>query len=84
MTNLLKTNCINKKKKKFFYHTNYILLKWIVIKLYKICPKVLTSLWKLLRITHIKKFIAQDWGLAGGIYVPKEKNSKNLEQFRPI
>ena len=45
---------------------------------------ILTSLWKLLRIAHIKKFIAEDWGLADGIYIPKEKNSKNLEQFRPI
>ena len=52
--------------------------------MYKRCPKVLTSLWKLLQIVHIKKFIAEDWGLADGIYIPKEKNSKNLEQFRPI
>ena len=56
----------------------------ISYKLYKSCPKVSTSLWKLLRIAHIKKFIAEDWGLADGIYLPKEKNSKNLEQFRPI
>ena len=56
----------------------------ISYKLNKRCPKVLTSLWKLLRIAHIKKFIAEDWGLADGIYIPKEKNSKNLEQFRPI
>ena len=44
----------------------------------------MTSLWKLLRIAHIKKFIAEGWGLADGIYIPKEKNYKNLEQFRPI
>ena len=56
----------------------------ISYKLYKRCPKVLTSFWKLLRVTHIKKFIAEDWELADGIYIPKEKNSKNLEQFRPI
>ena len=48
------------------------------------CPKVLTSLWKLQRVAHIKKLIAEDWGLADGIYIPKEKNSKNLEQFQPI
>ena len=56
----------------------------ISYKLYKRCPKVLTSLWKLLRVVHIKKFISEDWGLVDGIYIPKEKNSKNLEQFRPI
>ena len=56
----------------------------ISYKLYERCPKVLTSLWKLLRVAHIKKLIAEDWGLADGIYIPKEKNSKHLEQFRPI
>ena len=32
----------------------------ISYKLYKRCPKILTSLWKLLRVAHIKKFIAED------------------------
>ena len=41
----------------------------ISYKLYKRCPKVLTSLWKLLRVVHIKKFIAEDGGLADGIYI---------------
>ena len=44
----------------------------------------MASFWKLLRVAHIKKFIAEDWGLADGIYIPKEKNSKYLEQFWPI
>ena len=56
----------------------------ISYKLYKRCPKVLAFLWKLLRVAHINKFIADEWGLADGIYIPKEKNSKHLEQFRPI
>ena len=51
--------------------------------MYKRCLKVLTSIWKLVRVAHINKFIAKDWGLADGIYKPK-KNSKHLEQFRPI
>ena len=42
------------------------------------------SLRELLRIAHIKKLIAEDWGLADGICIAKEKNSKHLEQFRPI
>ena len=37
-----------------------------------------------MRVAHIKILIAEYWGLADGIYIPKEKNSKNLEQFRPI
>ena len=37
-----------------------------------------------IRVAHIKKLIAEDWGLADGIYIPKEKNSKHLEEFRPI
>ena len=56
----------------------------ISYKLYKSSPKVLTSLWKFLRVAHIKKLIAEDRGLADGIYIPKEKISKILEQFRPI
>ena len=51
----------------------------ISYKLYKICPKVWASLLKLLQVMHIKKFITEDWGLADGIYIPKEKNSKHLE-----
>jgi len=56
----------------------------ISYKLYKRCPNVLTLLWRLLRKAHIKKFIAEDWGLADGIHIPKEKDSKRLDQFRPI
>ena len=44
----------------------------------------MASLWKLQRFAHITKFIAEDWELADGIYIPKEKNSKHPEQFRPI
>ena len=53
----------------------------ISYKLYKRCRKVFTSLWKLRRVALIYKFIAEDWGLADGIYIPKEKNSKHLENF---
>ena len=51
----------------------------ISYKLYKRYPKVLTSLWKLPRVALIKKFhrIATDWGLADGIYIPKEKDIWN-------
>ena len=45
----------------------------IAYKLYKRCHKVLSSLWKPLRVAHIKKLIAEDWELADGIYRAKEK-----------
>ena len=56
----------------------------ISYKLYKRCPKILALLWKLLQEAYTKKFIADDWGLADGIHIPKEKDSRKIEQFRPI
>ena len=56
----------------------------ISYKLYKRCPKILVLLWKFLRKAYTKKFIAEKWGLADEIYIPKEKDSRKLEQFRPI
>ena len=44
----------------------------------------MTSLWKPLRVAHIKKFIAENCGLEDGIYIPKEKSSRHREYFRPI
>ena len=52
----------------------------ISYKLNERCPKVQASLWKLLQVVHIKTFIAKDWGLVDIIYIPKETNSKHLEQ----
>ena len=31
-----------------------------------------------------KKFIAENWGLTDGIHIPKEKDSRKIEQFQPI
>ena len=56
----------------------------ISYKLYKRCPKILAFLWKLLREAYTKKFIADNWRLADEIHIPKEKDSRKLEQFRPI
>ena len=53
-------------------------------KLYKRCPKILALLWKLLREAYTMKFIAENWGLADGIHIPKEKDSRKIDQFRPI
>ena len=56
----------------------------ISYKLYKRCPKILALLWKLLLEAYTKKFIADNWGLADGIHIPKEKDTGKIEQFRPI
>ena len=31
-----------------------------------------------------RKFIAENWGSADGIHIPKEKDSRKIDQFRPI
>ena len=53
-------------------------------KLYKRCPKILTLLRKLLQEAHGKKFLAKSWELADGIHIPKEKDPRKQDQFRPI
>ena len=45
---------------------------------------ILALLWKLLKEAHRKKFIAENWGSADGIHIPKEKDFRKLDQFRPI
>ena len=51
----------------------------ISYKLYKRCPKILALLWKLLREAYTKKFIAENRGLADGIHIPKEKDSRKID-----
>ena len=53
----------------------------ISYKLYKRCPKILALLWKLLREAYTKKFIVDNWGLADGIHILKEKDTRKIEQF---
>ena len=53
----------------------------ISYKLYKRCPKILALLWKLLWESYTKKFIAENWGLADRIHIPKEKDSR---KNRPV
>ena len=56
----------------------------ISYKLYKRCPKILALLLKLLLEAYTKKFIAENWGLAYRIQIPKEKDSRKIDQFQPI
>ena len=56
----------------------------IPYKLNKKCSKILALLWKLLREAYANKFIADNRELADGIHISKEKDSRKIEQFRPI
>ena len=53
-------------------------------KLYKNCPLVLGELMVLLQRAWKEDLIPQDWCLADGIQIPKEKNSVGIGNFRPI
>ena len=52
--------------------------------LYKRCPGVLKWLHKHLRQAWMKGHINEEWVKAEGVYFPKEQNSADLGQFRPI
>ena len=53
-------------------------------RLYKNTPGVLKYLWKLMKVTWEKGIIPKAWRRAGGILIPKEKNSSTIDQFRQI
>ena len=53
-------------------------------KVYKYCDRLRLQLFLLLRDMWRAKSVAERWCLAEGIYLPKEENSKELGQFRPI
>ena len=52
--------------------------------LYKRCPKVLKWLHTQLREAWKNGHISKQWMKADGVYIPKEKDSKAINQFRPI
>ena len=53
-------------------------------KVYKKCPKLLRRFWLLIRKLWKKGVIPDTWKKAEGCFVPKEKDSKMIEQFRTI
>ncbi|KAK0141886.1 Transposable element Tcb2 transposase [Merluccius polli] len=53
-------------------------------KVYKRCPRLLHRLWKILRVIWRRGKVAQQWRFAEGVWIPKEENAKNIEQFRTI
>lgn len=50
-------------------------------KVYKNCPKLLLHLWKILRV---RGRIPEQWRVAEGVWILKEQNSKQTDQFRII
>ena len=52
--------------------------------LYKRCPNVLKRLHQILRGAWSNLKISEQWVSADGVYIPKEQNSTEINQFRPI
>ena len=52
----------------------------LMYKVYKKCPKLLVRLWKLLKVVWRKGVIPSCWQITEGCFVPKEENSKELNQ----
>jgi hypothetical protein len=56
----------------------------IPYKVYKMCPLLLKRLWRLLKVVWRKGDVPEAWKEAEGIFTPKERNSKTVNQFRTI
>ncbi|CAJ1075238.1 LOW QUALITY PROTEIN: uncharacterized protein LOC109089580 [Xyrichtys novacula] len=53
-------------------------------KVFKHCPRLLERLWKILRTIWRRGRVPQQWRYAEGVWIPKEENASNIEQFRTI
>lgn len=53
-------------------------------RLYKNAPEVLRFLWRLMKVIWQRQAIPTAWRRAGGILIPKEKDSSDISQFRQI
>ena len=56
----------------------------VCYKVYKYCSKLRIRLFLLLKEMWKRKDVAQRWAIAEGIYLPKEEESKEIGQFRPV
>ena len=52
--------------------------------LYKRCPKVLYLLHSLIEKSWQSGRVDDEWKVTEGVYIPKERDSHSLSQFRPI
>lgn len=50
-------------------------------KVYKNCRKLLFHLWKILRVIWRRGKIPEQWRWAEGVWIPKEENSTQIDQF---
>lgn len=53
-------------------------------KVYKCCPGLFRTLWKMLRVISRRGTVAEQWRQAEGTWIPKEENSAKLEQLWTI
>ena len=51
---------------------------------YKRCPNFLRQLWRILRAIWTRDRVADQWRYSEGVWIPKEENSVEMEQFRII
>ena len=56
----------------------------IPYKVYKMCPQLTRRLWRLIKVIWRKEKVPEEWQKAEGIFTPKEKDSKDISQFRTI
>ena len=48
------------------------------------CPQLTRRLWRLIKVIWRKEKVPEEWQKAEGIFTPKEKDSKDISQFRTI
>ncbi|KAK0142412.1 Retrovirus-related Pol polyprotein from type-1 retrotransposable element R2 [Merluccius polli] len=53
-------------------------------KVFKNCPRLVERIWKIYRVIWKKGKVPQQWRYAAGVWIPKEENASNIEQFRTI
>lgn len=51
---------------------------------YKNAPDILRFLWRITRTVWKKRTIPKAWCRAGGVLIPKKKDTVNISQFCPI
>ena len=56
----------------------------IPYKVYKNCPRLARLLWKLIKVIWRRGRLPEEWLKAEGCFIPKEEDSQELKQFRPI
>lgn len=53
-------------------------------KVHKNCPKLLHRLWRIMKGIWRRGKVAEQWSFAEGVWILKEEESKNIDQFRSI